>query len=87
MLDGYQPDPTEQRVINQWYPEKHPVHCSNCAHSQVYVFRDKLMLRCRLGYGDKGKGRPYSVVMRLTRPMSFKVASICPDWSSMDDSE
>lgn len=83
---GYRPDPTEQRTINQWYPEKHPVHCSNCANTQVYTYGGKLMVRCSFGHhGTHTATQRYTKIMRMARPTSFRIAENCPDWSSMDD--
>ncbi len=83
----YEPDVTEHRAMVQWDPEVHPVHCSNCANTRVYTRAGRLLVRCAQGYlyGGKQQGAPYAALMRLSRPMSLRVARDCPDWESMDD--
>ncbi len=82
----YGPDVTEQRVMLNWDPEVHPVHCSNCVNTRVYTHGARLFVRCAQGhlYSGKQQGAPYAALMRLSRPVSLRVARDCPDWESMD---
>lgn len=76
-----------QRLMDNWTPETHAVHCSNCRHAVVSGKPDDPIVRCNA----REIPLPGNLQMKLWQllrpeyPRSFGRAAICPHFDSMDD--
>src|SRR5689334_1204071 len=65
-------------VLEEWDPDKRPVHCSNCRHCLVSGDWPHPEAKCARGHG----ARPH---IPLVRKVGIRKASACPDFDSMSD--
>ena len=70
------------RLLEDWDPEKRPLHCSNCLNARVEPYIYGPLARCRIG---EHKGRPialHSLVRRI--PRSFKALGKCEGYEAAE---
>ena len=72
---------TLAHTIEDWDPDDRPIHCSGCRHAVVYGSPEQPTARCEMGHG-----RPKHLIRLIQnqRPIGFKQAAECPQFSSMD---